>query len=187
MFAAIKDATASFPFPILGIDSNNGGEFINWDLFRWCEKEKPTFTRSRSGNNNDDAHVEQKNWHIVGQPVGYHGYDTAGELDSLNQIWELQRLLTNHFAPQQKLISKARIGAKMIKKYDLPATPYTRVLADKGAVAKAVKANLKTKNKPLNPAATQRQIQALAAEQLTLTTAKQGPRMAPSTWALSHD
>ena len=87
VFAAIKDATAAFPFPILGIDSDNGSEFINWELFRWCEQEKLTFTRSRSGNKNDGAHVEQKNWHIVRQTVGYHRYDTPGELELLNRIW----------------------------------------------------------------------------------------------------
>ncbi len=145
------------------------------------------FTRSRSGNKNDGAHVEQKNWHIVRQTVGYHRYDTAGELNLLNQIWELQRLLTNHFAPQQKLISKERNGAKTTKKYDLPATPFQRVLADNGTVAKAVKANLKTENKPLNPAQIQRQIQALAAQLLTLTTAKQGATMKPIIRAKSND
>jgi hypothetical protein len=65
VFAAIKDATAAFPFPVLGIDSDNGNEFINWELLTWREQEKLTFTRSRSGNKNDGAHVEQKNWHIV--------------------------------------------------------------------------------------------------------------------------
>jgi len=187
VFAAIKDATASFPFPILGIDSDNGSEFINWELFRWCEQENLTFTRSRSGNKNDGAHVEQKNWHIVRQTVGYHRYDTPTELALLNQIWELQRLLTNHFAPQQKLVSKTRIGAKAVKTYDRPATPYTRVLADEGTVRKAVKTSLKTENKPLNPAAIQRQIQALAAELLTLTIAKRGPKPVPATRALSYD
>ena len=77
VFAAIKEATASFPFPILGIDSDNGSEFINWELFRWCQEHQLTFTRSRPGNKNDGAHVEQKNWHIVRQVVGYHRYDTA--------------------------------------------------------------------------------------------------------------
>ncbi|SMX99000.1 Integrase core domain-containing protein [Brevibacterium sp. Mu109] len=113
VFAAIKDATAAFPFPIRGIDSDNGSEFINWELFRWCEQEKLTFTRSRSGNKNDGAHVEQKNWHIVRQTVGYHRYDTPAELELLGRIWALQRLLTNHFAPQQKLVAKERHGAKI--------------------------------------------------------------------------
>ncbi|WP_219816395.1 transposase family protein [Arthrobacter sp. 4R501] len=187
VFAAIKEATAKFPFPVLGIDSDNGSEFINWGLFRWCEQEKLTFTRSRSGNKNDGAHVEQKNWHIVRQTVGYHRYDTPGELDLLNRIWELQRLLTNHFGPQQKLVFKERNGAKTTKKYDRPATPYQRVLADKGTVRKTVKTRLGRENQPLNPAAIQRQIQALTAELLTLTTSKQAAKPKPATRALPND
>lgn len=180
VFAAIKDATASFPFPILGIDSDNGSEFINWELFRWCEQNELTFTRSRSGNKNDGAHVEQKNWHIVRQVVGYHRYDTASELELLNQIWALQRLLTNHFAPQQKLVSKTRTGAKITKVYDAAKTPFRRVLDDPHTVQEAVKARLARENEPLNPAAIQRQIQALTAQLLTLTTTKKGPRTKPT-------
>jgi len=187
VFAAIKDATAAFPFPILGIDSDNGSEFINWELFRWCEQEKLTFTRSRSGNKNDGAHVEQKNWHIVRQTVGYHRYDTPGELELLNRIWALQRLLTNHFGPQQKLVAKVRTGARVTKTYDAPATPYQRVLADTGTVSKAVKTRLRRENRPLNPAAIQRQIQALCTELLTLTTAKQAAKRQPVIRAKSND
>lgn len=175
VFAAIKDATAAFPFPVLGIDSDNGSEFINWELFRWCEQEKLTFTRSRSGNKNDGAHVEQKNWHIGLQGVGYHRYDTPGELELLNRIWALQRLLTNHVGPQQKLLAKVRTGAKVSLTYDAPATPFQGVLADTGTVSKETKARLKRENRPLNPAAIQRQIQAIGTELLTLTTAKQSP------------
>lgn len=187
VFAAIKAATAKFPFPILGLDSDNGSEFINWELFRWCEQEELTFTRSRSGNKNDGAHVEQKNWHVVRQTVGYHRYDTAAELELLNRIWELQRLLTNHFAPQQKLVKKVRNGAKISKKYDAPATPCQRALADTDTVRKAVKTKLARENKPLNPAAIQRQVQALCAELLALTTAKQGTKPTPAIRAKSND
>ena len=187
VFAAIKDATAAFPFPIRGIDSDNGSEFINWELFRWCEQEKLTFTRSRSGNKNDGAHVEQKNWHIVRQTVGYHRYDTPAELELLGRIWALQRLLTNHFAPQQKLVAKERHGAKITKTYDQPATPYQRVLADTGTVLKKVKTKLTRENKPLNPAQIQRELQALTAELLTLTTSKGGPKPQPEVRAQSND
>jgi hypothetical protein len=187
VFAAIKEATAAFPFPIRGIDSDNGSEFINWGLLRWCEQEQLTFTRSRSGNKIDGAHVEQKNWHVVRQTVGYHRYDTAAELDLLNRIWALQGRLTNHFGPQQKLVQKTRTGAKITKKYDRPATLYQRVLADEGAVRPSEKAKLKQENKPLNPAAIQRQVQALCAELLTLTTAKQGPKSQPTLRAKSND
>src|SRR5674476_1399650 len=89
-----------------------------------------------------------------------------------NQIWALQRLLTNHFAPQQKLVSKERNGAKITKKYDKPATPLQRVLDDDGTVLKSIKTDLKKENKPLNPAEIQRKIQALCAELLILTTSK---------------
>ncbi|MGY4544565.1 hypothetical protein ACVWY0_004513 [Arthrobacter sp. UYNi723] len=187
VFAAIKEATAAFPFPVRGIDSDNGSEFINWGLLRWCEQEQLTFTRSRSGNKNDGAHVEQKNWHVVRQTVGYHRYDTAAELELLNRIWALQGQLTNHFGPQQKLVQKIRTGARISKKYDRPATPYQRVLTDEGTVQKGVKAKLKRENKPLNPAAIQRQVQALCAELLTLTTAKQGPKSQPTIRAQSND
>ena len=187
VFAAIKEATAKFPFPILGIDSDNGSEFFNWELFRWCRQENLTFTRSRSGNKNDGAHVEQKNWHIVRQTVGYHRYDTPAELELLNRIWALQRLLTNHFAPQQKLLGKVRTGAKVSKTYDRPATPFQRVLADTGTVAREVKTRLRRENKPLNPAAIQRQIQALCAELQALTTAKQGPKPQPAIRAKPND
>lgn len=176
----------SVSIPDLGIDSDNGSEFINWELLTWCEQEKLTFTRSRSGNKNDGAHVEQKNWHIVRQTVGYHRYDTASELELLNRIWALQRLLTNHFLPQQKLIGKVRTGAK-ISKTTTPQTPFQRVLADKGTVARDVKARLKRQNKPLNPAAIQRQVQALCAELLTLTTAKHSATPQPVIRAKSND
>jgi len=123
VFAAIRDLTARFPFPVLGIDSDNGSEFINWELLRWCEQQELTFTRSRPGNKNDGAHVEQKNWHVVRQTVGYHRYDTAAELELLNRIWDLQRLLTNHFAPQTKLVSKERSGVRIVKKHDALPPP----------------------------------------------------------------
>ena len=187
VFAAIKEATAAFPFPIRGIDSDNGSEFINWGLLRWCEQEQLTFTRSRSGNKNDGAHVEQKNWHVVRQTVGYHRYDTAAELELLNRIWALQGRLTNHFGPQQKLVQKIRTGAKISKKYDRPATPYERVLTDEGTIRPSEKAKLKRENKTLNPAAIQRQVQALCAELLTLTTGKQGPKSQPPIRAQSND
>ncbi|MDQ0675086.1 hypothetical protein QFZ36_002647 [Pseudarthrobacter siccitolerans] len=96
-------------------------------------------TSSGETYKNDGAHVEQKNWHIVRQTVGYHRYDTAGELELLNRIWALQRLLTNHFGAQQKLVAKVRTGAKISKTYDRPATPFQRVLADTGTVARGVK------------------------------------------------
>jgi hypothetical protein len=174
VIAALEDVEKSIPFPLLGIDSDNGSEFINHHLLAWCEKRKLTFTRSRSGNSNDGAHVEQKNWAVVRTVVGYHRYDTPAELLLLNKIWALQSLLTNYFQPQQKLISKVRDGAKVIKKYDVATTPHRRADAHP-AVPDKIKALLADTYTSINPAAVQRQIQALTAELLILTTSKAGP------------
>jgi len=152
-------------------NSDNGSEFINHHLLAWCEERRLTFTRSRPGNCNDGAHVEQKNWAVVRTLVGYHHYDTAAELAKLNEIWVLQSQMTNYFLAQQKLISKVRDGAKITKKYDVPTTPHRRSERHK-AVSTADKTIMKDTFAGLNPAAIQRQIQALTAELLTLTTSK---------------
>jgi hypothetical protein len=103
--AALEDISKAMPFPLLGIDSDNGTEFINYHLLAWCEERRLTFTRSRAGNCNDGAQVEQKNWAVVRTVAGYHRYDTTGELLLLNKIWVLQSQITNYFLAQQKLIS----------------------------------------------------------------------------------
>ena len=90
VMAALDEIAAVMPFPIRGIDSDNGSEFINFHLLDWCCKHQITFTRSRVGNKNDGCHVEQKNWTTVRALVGYHRYDTPAELLLLNKIWTLQ-------------------------------------------------------------------------------------------------
>jgi len=87
VIAALEDIASIMPFPVLGVDSDNGSEFINHHLLDWTQKREITFTRSRPGNSNDGAHVEQKNWAVVRTVVGYHRYDTAAELALLNEIW----------------------------------------------------------------------------------------------------
>ena len=161
------------PFPILGVDSDNGSEFINTHLLEWCEKNKITFTRARPGNKNDGCHVEQKNWAVVRTVVGYHRYDTASEMLLLNEIWQLQSKLTNYFYPQQKLISKVRRGAKVSKKYDIAATPFHRAISHPTMTADRV-IGLAIAQGRINPAAVQRRIQALTDQLLTMTTSKAG-------------
>jgi hypothetical protein len=175
VLAALDEIATVMPFPILGVDSDNGSEFINAHLLAWCEQRQITFTRSRPGNKNDGCHVEQKNWAIVRIVVGYHRYDTKAELLLLNKIWVLQSKLTNYFYPQQKLVSKVRVGAKITKKYDTATTPHHRA-ENHDAVAGEDKAILTDTYAGINPAAVQRQIQALTSELLTLTTSKAGPR-----------
>lgn len=186
VFAALVDIRAHLPFPLLGIDSDNGSEFINHHLLRWCTEQKITFTRSRSGNKNDGAHVEQKNWAVVRQIAGYHRYDTAAELDLLNRIWARQTDLTNFFYPQQKLIAKERVGAKVTKKYDTARTPNRRAQAD-ATVSKKTRTALTRRYEQINPAAAQREIQALTGQLLTLTTAKKAPRSQPAMRAQSNE
>jgi hypothetical protein len=125
---AIEYAAGQFPFPILGIDSDNGSEFINAHLLAYCTKHKITFTRSRSGNKNDGCHVEQKNWTHVRELVGYLRFDTPAELDVLNRIWALNATYTNYLLTQQQLVSKERQGAKVTKRHDRAATPHDRAI-----------------------------------------------------------
>jgi transposase InsO family protein len=178
VFEALQHIVACFPFPILGIDSDNGSEFINDQLLRWCVEQKVTFTRSRPGNKNDGAYVEQKNWARVRELVGYYRYDTPGELAKLNEIWELDALFANYFLPQQKLVFKQRQGAKVIKRHDTAATPHQRAVTH-DAVRKRPKITMNATFKRLKPAALSRQILALTGELEILAQAKKAPRSRP--------
>lgn len=130
--AGLEQLWLRFPFHIAGIHSDNGSEFINHHLARWCTTRKITFTRGRSSHKNDQAHVEQKNWSVVRRSVGYFRYDTRRELDLLTQLWPLTSLQVNLFLPQQKLTSKTRTGAIVRKKYDTATTPMRRLLDQHG-------------------------------------------------------
>lgn len=117
-----------FPFHIAGIHSDNGSEFINHHLARWCQTRQITFSRGRASNKNDQAHVEQKNWSVVRRSAGYFRYDTRRELDLLNQLWPLTSVQVNLFLPQQRLIAKTRTGAIVRKRHDTASTPLRRLL-----------------------------------------------------------
>ncbi|HZJ05254.1 MAG TPA: hypothetical protein VFD59_07265 [Nocardioidaceae bacterium] len=130
--------------------------------------------------------VEQKNWAVVRTVVGYHRYDTTAELVLLNEIWVLQSQMTNYFSPQQKLISKVRDGVKVTKKYDTATTPHRRAERH-DAVSAEDKAILADAHASLNPAAIQRQIQALTAQLLTLTTSKARAAAKPALTRASID
>jgi hypothetical protein len=129
VFQAVQMMRQRLPFPLLGIDSDNGSEFINDTLYRYCLTEEITFTRSRPYHKNDQAHVEQKNWSVVRHTIGYDRFETTEELDLLNSIYDDFRLYVNFFQPVLKLIGKEQLDGKTIKKYDLAATPFRRVLA----------------------------------------------------------
>ncbi|MDZ4178942.1 MAG: transposase family protein, partial [Coriobacteriia bacterium] len=174
VFAALKDIRQALPFPLLGIDSDNGSEFINHELLRYCQEEDLTFTRSRAYKKNDGCHVEQKNWSVVRQNVGYARFDTPGELEVLKEIHALLRLHTNFFMPSAKLISKTRDGSKVTKRYDTPMTPYRRVLARED-IDEATKSALTAQFETLNPADLRRKIGKLQDELYRLN-ARKNPR-----------
>jgi hypothetical protein len=110
-FEALCDIERSLPFALLGLDSDNGAEFINGQLFDYCTERGITFTRSRPYRKNDNCFVEQKNWPVVRQQVGYGRYDTPKELEVLAELYTYLPLYVNFFQPQMKLISKTRRGA----------------------------------------------------------------------------
>jgi hypothetical protein len=145
------------PFPLLGIDSDNGSEFINQCFYNYCRDEKITFTRSRSYKKNDSCHVEQKNGNVVRRLVGYERYASKASFECLGRVYDLVRLYINFFQPTMKLVSKSRHGAKVHKVYDSARTPYQR-LVQAGVLTEAKKTELATIYHGLNPVKLLKQI-----------------------------
>jgi hypothetical protein len=178
VFAALQEMRPKLPFSLLGIDSDNGSEFINKDLLAYCQKEKLNFTRSRPYRKNDNCFVEQKNYSVVRRAVGYARYDTEAQLHLLNELYATLRLYSNFFQPTMKLKSKERVGSKVTKRYDDAQTPYQRVLAA-ATVSKAEKERLRAKYKILNPAALKRKLMRLQERLRKSTASKKAVRVRP--------
>ena len=147
---AVHRVRQLLPFPLLGLDSDNGGEFINQHLYNYCRKEGITFTRARSYKKNDSCHVEQKNWSVVRRLVGYDRYNSHAALECLNLLYATLRHYVNFFQPTMKLISKTRHGAKVHKVYDIARTPYQRLL-ESGTLTSAKQVELAATYRGLNP------------------------------------
>jgi hypothetical protein len=154
---AIHHVRERLPFPLLGLDSDNGSEFINRDLAGWCQREGITFTRSRPYKKNDNCFVEQKNGSIVRRVIGYDRYSSKQALETLNRTYYLLRLYVNFFQPVMKLVSKTRNGAKVHRVYDSALTPYQRVLTLQ-VLTDAKKAQLHINYSHLNPVSLLKQI-----------------------------
>jgi hypothetical protein len=168
---AIEQVREELPFPLLGLDCDNGSEFINMHLFRYCAEHAITFTRSRPYRKNDNCYVEQKNWPVVRQQVGYARYDTSAELEALRELYRVLRLYVNFFQPQMKLVSKTRHGATVTKHFDQARTPLQRVLASPD-VGQEIKDGLRATYLELNPAQLKRDLATCQARLLRLTTHK---------------
>lgn len=149
----IKDIEETLPFPLLGFDCDNGGEFLNYHLLRHFteRKQRIQFTRSRAYHKDDNSHVEQKNWTHVRQWLGYHRFDNSDIVPLLNELYTTEwRLFHNFFCPSVKLIAKERIASKTIKRYDIPKTPYQRII-DSPDILASVKQSLTEQFEKLNP------------------------------------
>jgi len=126
--AAIEKVNIRLPFDLLGLDSDTGAEFINHAMFDWCKDKGVKFTRGRSTRSNDNCYVEQKNYSIIRQNVGYMRYDTDEEVYWLNRLYAYLRLYTNFFQPVMKMTERERVGSKVKKKHNDIKTPYHRLL-----------------------------------------------------------
>lgn len=128
--AALHTIRQELPFPLKAIDSDNGSEFINYHLFRYCQKEHIRFTRGRPYKKDDNAHIEQKNWTHVRRIFGWARYDEFPQGAIMNDLYlhEL-RLMMNLFQPCVKLLRKERRGAILHREYDVPQTPLDRLVA----------------------------------------------------------
>lgn len=126
---ALETIRAALPFRLRGIDSDNGSEFINDQLYRYCQVRQIQFTRGRPYKKDDNAHIEQKNWTHVRKLVGYDRYDSPAALAALNTLYTDLRLLQNLWLPSVKLLKKTRVGSRLRRQYDRPQTPLDRVRA----------------------------------------------------------
>jgi hypothetical protein len=149
----IKDIEDSLPFPLLGFDSDNGSEFLNYHLLRHFHQRKQPiqFTRSRPYHKDDNAHVEQKNWTHVRQWLGYDRLDNPEVVPLMNELYKTEwRLYHNFFLPSVKLMEKKRIASKTIKRYDTPKTPYQRIM-ESTTVSDSMKQSIKKEFDQLSP------------------------------------
>lgn len=157
----IRDVEASLPFPLCGLDSDNGGEFINHHLVKHLHgRQKPVaFTRSRPYRKNDQAHIEQKNYTQVRLWFGYERYDNPAVVPLINALCKgpLNQLL-NYFLPTMKLENKERVGSKVVRKYGQTMTPLSRVLACPEVTAET-KQRLRAQKQTLNPFALTREVE----------------------------
>lgn len=160
VIGAYEEMEKRFPFRILGIDSDNGSEFINWHFLRLAKRKQITFTRSRAYRKNDQAHIEQKNFSTVRKIIGYRRLETEKQLAILNRVYQLLSDYLNFFIPTLKLVRKEHIGSKVKRIYDKPKTPIMRVLEHPG-IDDITKVNLRNKYLSLNPAGLIRRINRL--------------------------
>jgi hypothetical protein len=156
---AVDRIRQRLPMPLLGLDSDNGSEFINRGLLGYCRRHAITFTRSRAWKKNDSAHVEQKNGAVVRHLVGYDRFASQAAYAQLRRVYELARLHVNFFQPVEKLVTKRREGARSQRIYDRAQSPYQRLCAA-GVLAADRRHDLEMLYQRLNPLQLRRDLDA---------------------------
>lgn len=149
---ALDEMREAVAFPVTHLHSDNGSEFINMNVYRYCRANHIELSRSRAGRKNDNCWVEQKNFDTVRKLVGYARYSSPRALQALNALYRRQGLLQNYVLPSMKLKEKKRIGSKVQKRYDKLLTPAERVLMHQG-ISREVKARVRRINARLDPLA----------------------------------
>lgn len=126
---ALDHIRRAMPFPLRGIDSDNGSEFINYHLVGYCRDHQIHFTRGRPYKKNDNARIEQKNWAHVRKLFGWDRYDTRAVLAAMNDLYHCELgAMMNLFQPSVKLKERRRVGAKITRRYAPARTPFDRLL-----------------------------------------------------------
>lgn len=156
-----RQVEEGLPFALLGMDFDNGTEWLNWHLIRYLQdRVKPVrVTRSRPYHSDDNAHVEQKNWMWPRQLLGYGRLEEPQVVPLINRLFgEVWGPLHNFFLPSMKLIKKWREGAKWKRQHDLAQTAYQRLLAIEGMNAKKMR-RLRDQFDSLDPFALHQQVE----------------------------
>ncbi len=180
VLAAVEEMAVDLPFPLQGLDADNGSEFINHHLFRYCQERGIQFTRGRPYKKDDNAHIEQKNWTHVRKLLGWDRYDSPQALDAINDLYRHElRLMMNLFQPSVKLLRKVRVGSRLRRIYAHPHTPLDRLLASGGGEATKVAAFQQLRAR-LDPFALAEAIDRKLARIYRLANHRQSPRSTPT-------
>jgi len=182
---ALEELRQALPFPLLGIDSDNGSEFINAHLYRYCRSQHMQFTRGRPYKKDDNAHIEQKNWTHVRRLLGYLRYDSPAALAAINDLYRNElRLFQNLFLPSVKLETKVRVGSRLRRRYTPPRTPFQRLCAATAASVHCDQmAELQRLRETLDPFALSQRIQIRLDRIFQLAGNPHGNHLAQSTFS----
>src|SRR5882672_966417 len=181
IIGALAEISQALPFPLRGIDSDNGSEFINHHLVSFCQKRDIQFTRSRPYKKDDNAHIEQKNWTHVRKLLGWDRYDSPEAVAALNDLYRNElRLMMNLFQPTVKLASKERIGSRLRRRYTPAQTPLDRLLANSGKDLQPAAQRLRALRDTLDPFALAKAIEKKLQRIYSLANSRLSPKTAES-------